>query len=82
MKTLNRSEFETLINAKKPKIITPNREFITLTYDQAMEWVDDTAGWSHKIGFVAEHTASVFIGYGAVDTTLKDVTWHKIGGVQ
>ena len=83
MKTLSRSEFESLISEKSPKIITRNREIIKLTKDQAMEWADNsTAGWSYNEAFVAESNYGVFIGYGSADSELIGVTWYKIGGEQ
>lgn len=82
MKTLSRSEFESLISEKSPKIITRNREVIKLTKDQALEWADGIAGWSHNEAFIAESNYGVFVGYDSVDSELIGVTWYKIGGNQ
>lgn len=80
MKSLSRSEFESLISVKKPKIITQNREMICLTENQAMDWFDSTIEVS-KTGFVFEATCSTLIGYSD-ECGMDFGTWHKIGGQQ
>lgn len=80
MKTLTRDEFISLTDAKKPKIITLNREIIFLTLDQALDWYNDTVTFSGRIGFIAEGAFAAYLGYAEVNPKMESVIWHKIGG--